>query len=84
MGKGLVAIRGGNVLLIECQGESHCAGRIRVPFRPPIGDGPEPAPTKEGLVWQRVSGETIDDITLSPSVDAGDCGHFNVQNGSVV
>lgn len=79
-------IRKGNTLLISCQG-NHCGGWIRVPFSPTLDGAPEPKPatTREGarIVWTRVSGSTIDDITLSPSVNAFECGHFNVTNGEI-
>jgi len=77
-------IKGGNVLIVECQGAHRCGGNIRVPFSPPIGGAPEPAPTRSGLVWKRESGESVETITLSPSIDAGECGHFCVKNGAIV
>lgn len=80
-------IRHGNVLLIPCQGNGHCGGLIRVPFTPTLDGAPEPKPatTRDGgeCVWTRVSGTTAEDITLSPSVDADECGHFHVVNGKV-
>lgn len=85
MKKGLVGIRGGNVLLVACQGEAHCCGYIRVPFSPTLGGAPEPEPSQPiGVVWQRVAGETLNDMTLSPSIDAGECGHFYITNGQIV
>lgn len=76
-------IRGGNVLIIPCQGNHDCCGRLRIPFRPGIGGAPSGPPTWNGVVWERQSGETLDDLTLSPSIDAAECGHFVVRNGSI-
>jgi hypothetical protein len=85
MKQGLVKIKNGNVLLIECQGNNHCHGYIRVPFSPTIGGAPEPEPAQpNGEIWKREAGETIEDITLSPSINAGECGHFHVVKGKIV
>ena len=86
---GVAEIRNGNTLIISCQGKKpdgseHCGGWIRVPFQPTIGDASlaPPNPTSPGY-WTRESGETIDDITLSPSIDAQECGHFHIRHGEV-
>lgn len=80
-------IKAGNVLIVDCMGikdgEQHCCGRIRVPFVPPLDGSTNPQPTREGQLWKRISGTTVDDLTLEPSVDAGECGHFNVLNGEI-
>jgi len=76
-------IRNGNTLLVDCQIPDHCCGMIRVPFRPTIGDAPLAPPIGTQEYWNRVSGETVEDISLTPSVDAGSCGHFNVENGQI-
>jgi len=79
-------IQNGNTLVVSCQGD-HCSGRIRIPFSPTLDGSPEPRPatTKEGqeFIWTRSGGTTIDDITLSPSINAFECGHFNVINGEI-
>lgn len=38
------------------------------------------------VIWTRVSGETFDDLTLSPSIDASawGCWHGHVANGAIV
>ena len=80
-------IRHGNVLLVFCQGvprngEPHCCGMIRVPFEPTIAGTPLARPNEsQQKYWHRESGTTVDDLTLTPSVDAGDCGHFSVEGG---
>jgi hypothetical protein len=83
----IAEIRHGNTLIISCQGAHACGGCIRVPFSPTLDGAPEPRPatTREGgmLTWMRISGSTIDDLTLSPSINADVCGHFNVVNGQI-
>lgn len=78
-------IRNGNLLLVECvavlNGDQHCGGKIRVPFTPAINGFREFAADRK---WNRLSGSTLDDITLEPSVDAGACGHFLVRSGEIV
>lgn len=82
-------IRAGNLLLVDCcgivKGEQHCGGKIRIPFKPPL---PGCKPYKNGkydaVVWDRLAGATVDDITLSPSIDAGSCGHFVIEEGEIV
>lgn len=69
-----------NCLIVPCQGEHKCCGVIRIPFTPTI-DGTQEA--KADRYWKRESGETLDDITLSPSIDAGECGHFYIRNGGI-
>lgn len=40
-----------------------------MPFDPPMGPGPvDPSLNARGIVWRR-TGSTLDDITLTPSVD---------------
>jgi hypothetical protein len=78
-----------NMLMIPCQGKKadgsqHCIGRIRVPFSPAIGGASLAQPPGKDGYWIRVSGENIDNLTLSPSIDAGDCGHFKVVGGKVI
>lgn len=82
-------IRNGNMVIISCQGlkdgQEHCGGMIRVPFTPPLA-GCEPFKITDADhpgYWNRVSGETLDDLTLQPSIDAGECGHFHVTNGMI-
>ena len=78
-------IRDGNHLLISCQGDHECGGWLCIPFSPVIGDAAPAEPLRPGgVIWTRVSGETIEDITLSPSINAYECGHFHIQNGAVV
>ena len=83
-------IRNGNMLIIYCQGmkpdgSQHCDGRIRVPFLPPLSGCLPYAITDKDHPghWHRVSGETLDDLTLIPSIDAGECGHFHITKGQV-
>lgn len=46
------------------------AQQLVVPFaNPPSGGAPDATLNANGVLWQR-TGETIDDITLSPSVDS--------------
>jgi hypothetical protein len=79
------AINYGNLLLISCQGDHGCGGWIGVPFRPGIDGAPDGEPNRPGgYVWTRESGTTIDDLTLSPSINAHECGHFHVKNGEIV
>lgn len=70
-----------NLLLLPCMGggeHQHCGGWIRVPFANPICG--ERAPAER--YWER-EGETLDTLTLTPSVNAGDCGHFTITSGEV-
>jgi hypothetical protein len=82
-------IKNGNVLIIGCLGKSrdgqdyHCAGYLRIPFIPPIGVVPTAVLNEGGTYWKRLSGDSVDNLTLSPSIDAGPCGHFNIINGKV-
>lgn len=83
-------IRDGNVLLVCCMGkrngEQHCCGMIRIPFSPSIAGKPLArfSEMENKLYWTRVSGETVDDLTLAPSIDAGECGHFTITNGDIL
>lgn len=59
------------------------APTIAVLFENPSDGGP-PAPLGSGLVgenagkrWHRVSGDTIDTLTLTPSIDCSTCGHWH-------
>lgn len=88
----------GNVLVVSCQGRPNpddprhkdgpCGGWIRIPFSPAIDGGPGGQPTtrsdgRPGPVWKRESGTSIDDLTLSPSINAHECGHFYVSGGAI-
>jgi hypothetical protein len=78
-------IRKGNCVIVAClglrsDGEPHCCGTIRIPFTPTIGGAPL---LQASTHFLRVSGETIDDLTLRQSVNAGDCGHFNITDGDI-
>jgi hypothetical protein len=79
-------IRNGNILIIKyCQGAHQCGGYLRVPFTPGIDGSPDGKPSKEnGPIWKRITGETIDTLTLNPSLDFGECGHFNIINGEII
>lgn len=85
----MAEIIGGNELLISCQGcvdgREHCGGGLAIPFKPGINGAPDGDPrlNRKGYVWTRTSGETIEDITLKPSIDAKECGHFFVQHGKI-
>lgn len=64
-------------------------GDIYVPFKNPIdgavpigSDVPEPGAYMVGTMWQR-TGETFDDLTLTPSVNAVGHWHGFVTNGQV-
>lgn len=78
-------IREGHVLLVDClgvnNGQQHCCGKIRIPFDPPLTGF---SPWSGGHAWKRTGGDTVDTITLEPSIDAGDCGHFLVRDGAAV
>lgn len=89
-------ILAGNVLVVSCQGrgtderhaEGPCGGWIRIPFAPGVDGAPDGLPTtrsdgKPGPVWKRESGTTVQDLTLSPSINAHECGHFHVQGGAL-
>ena len=91
MGKKLAdmnaSIRNGNVLVVSCQG-SHggkgpCGGYLRLPFTPGLNSAPGAQPNSKGFVWKKVRGESLDDLTLEPSFDAGECGHFFVTDGEI-
>lgn len=74
-----------SVLVVPCQGKKpdgspHCCGCIRIPFTPPI-PGHELQPAERH--WTRNSGESLADIDLSPSIDAGECGHFHIRDGEI-
>lgn len=83
-------IRMGNMLLVACQGitkegEPHCCGTIRIPFDPPLpGCSRAKLDPDHPGYWKRTEGSTVDDITLTPSLDAGECGHFNVTKGEII
>lgn len=75
-----------NCLLVPCQGKNpdgspHCCGMIRIPFTPTLESAPL-TPNAQRY-WDRISGETLADITLSPSIDAGQCGHFHIVDGEI-
>lgn len=78
-------IVGGNCLMVPCQGnpaDGHeCPGTLRVPFVPPL---PGFLPLTAKLHWKRESGESLADLTLTPSVQMEECGHFYVTNGEIV
>jgi len=83
---GFVEIRHGNVLLMPCQGDEgkHCCGMLRIPFTPGIDSASGGEPLKNGMLWTRTGGTTLNDLTLSPSIDAAECGHFHIIDGKVV
>lgn len=74
---------GSSAVLFECP----CGGghKLCIPFSPTIGGAP-PSP---GPQWTRVSGETVDDLTLSPSlaISSGpsgqECWHGWMRGGSL-
>ena len=71
--------------------------RIVVPIDPPIGPGPvDPSLNARGILWRR-TGDTVENITLTPSIDSKDVNggydglprvechwHGFVQNGHTV
>lgn len=86
----------GNVLIVSCQGRrtdarhanGSCGGWIRIPFSPGINGAPAGTPTRRsdgthGPIWSRTHGTTLDDLNLSPSINAGPCGHFHVKDGAI-
>ena len=78
-------IDAGNRLVLPCQGEHDCGGMIGVPFKPGIDRAPDGEPLRPGgPVWNRVSGDSLKNLTLSPSIDAHECGHFHITNGEIV
>lgn len=88
-----IELRHGNRLLVPCQGKqtdgsAHCHGLIQIPFAPGINGvvagTPLYAHTAHEVIWDRVGGTSLDDLTLTPSIDAGDCGHFHVTSGEIV
>jgi hypothetical protein len=77
-------IVGGNFLRISCVGDHDCGGWLGIPFKPGINGAPDGEPLRPaGYVWKREAGETLEDLTLSPSVNADACGHFFVRSGRV-
>lgn len=82
-------IRHGNCLLVPCmgkteKGEQHCCGMVRIPFQPTINNAPLADPNQDGLWWERIGGETLDDIGFKDSINAGACGHFNISAGEII
>lgn len=69
-----------------------CKGcRLSIRFRPPIDKegwwSKIVQPSYAGmLVWDRVSGETFDDLTITPSINASSNGHWHgeITNGNLV
>jgi hypothetical protein len=62
------------------------ATRILVPFRNPLdGGAPDPSLNARGVLWER-EGDTLETLTLHPSVDFSHAGHWHgfVVNGSCV
>lgn len=67
------AARRGMGMSFECP---HCREtRLAVFFSNPVDGGP-PSPTPSGKLWSRV-GDTFEDMTLIPSVDASSSGHWH-------
>ncbi len=82
------SIRSGNVLVVSCQGnhggKGSCGGYLRLPFTPGLNGAPGAQPNSKGFVWLRdLKGNTLDTLTLTPSFDAGECGHFYVTDGEI-
>jgi hypothetical protein len=69
----------------------HCREqRLAVHFNPPIDPqgwwDKMVRPTYEGIrVWNRVSGDTFDSLTLNPSINASDASHWHgfIVNGEI-
>lgn len=61
----------------------HSRTRLAVWFENPV-DGLPPTDDASRL-WKRVSGATFDDLTLSPSIDASNVGHWHghITNGAI-
>lgn len=76
-------IRHGNVLVIRsCMGKHRCGGYLRIPFSPGVNG--VPGAVAEGkCVWKKVSGDSTKDLTLQPSCDFGECGHFYITDGMI-
>lgn len=75
--------RSGVGVIMDCPcGECDEHRRLFVPFRNPIDGGP---PMKYGALWER-TGDTIESLTLSPSVNRLDgCRwHGWIRNGEAV
>lgn len=72
---------GAHGVMFQCPNPSH--GHMHVIwFANPV-DVPPTEPTREPTHrWQR-SGTTLDDLTLSPSIDSKGCWHGFIQNGEV-
>jgi hypothetical protein len=78
-----------NAVFFECPcGDGHVN---LIAFEPTIG-GATPARSglsRKGGTWRRESGETVDDLTLSPSIavrsrpDGSECWHGFIRNGEV-
>jgi hypothetical protein len=81
-------IRYGNCLLVPCMGkdhvgEQHCCGSIRIPFQPTINGALLAKANEDGRYWQRIGGETLDNIGFTDSINAGRCGHFTIKDGEI-
>jgi hypothetical protein len=81
-------IREGVGVVFDCPVHRGACGGIYVPFANPLDGGP-PSPNGKGCAWQR-TGDTIDTLTLTPSVDASaysykgtPCWHGFVRNGRI-
>lgn len=61
-----------DILVFDCPC-GNCGGRVRVPLTPLI---------ENGRSWQH-SGEFLDSLSLTPSVNAG-CWHGHITNGEIV
>ncbi len=83
-------IRQGAVLIVPCMGKinedgsEHCCGKIRIPFKPPLPGFKPVKPNADNKYWTRERGQSLDDLTLSQSIDAGDCGHFMITDGKIL
>jgi hypothetical protein len=79
---------GFNAVLFDCPCGEHSN---LVAFEPTIGGAPRARSglTRDGGTWKREGGETVDDLTLSPSIavrsrpNGGECWHGYVRGGEV-
>jgi hypothetical protein len=67
----------------HCHGKAGLQQRLAIGFHNPL-DGKPPYSFPGFLLWQR-EGETFDDLSISPSVDASRSGHWHgfIRNGEI-